>query len=74
MPKECDEKSGNNSQRQTQAMVYVYVNNDTFSDNELSKSKQSIDADIDKIVLENKHFRMVIDECINNKSIIFHRI
>lgn len=41
-------------------MVYVYVNNDTLSDNELSKSKHSIDADIDKIVLENKHFRMVM--------------
>lgn len=62
MPKESDDKSANNSQRQTQAMVYVYVNNDTLSDNELSKSKQSIDADIDKIVLENKHFRMVMNQ------------
>ncbi|XP_031625019.1 voltage-dependent T-type calcium channel subunit alpha-1G isoform X2 [Contarinia nasturtii] len=59
LQKEHEEKSiANNSHRQTQAMVYVYVNNDTHSDNELSKSKQSIDADIDKIVLENKHFRM----------------
>lgn len=45
-------------------MVYVYVNNDTHSDHELSKSKQSIDADIDKSVLENKHFRMVINAII----------
>ncbi|XP_055304336.1 voltage-dependent T-type calcium channel subunit alpha-1G [Sitodiplosis mosellana] len=59
LQKEQEEKSANNAtHRQTQAMVYVYVNNDTHSDNEMSKSKQSIDADIDKIVLENKHFRM----------------
>lgn len=51
-------------------MVYVYVNNDTLSDNELSKSKQSIDADIDKIVLENKHFRMVNHD---NKSLFQYR-
>lgn len=56
--KERDEKHQSTNNRQTQAMVYVYAN-DTISDNEQSKSKQSIDADIDKIVVENKHFRMV---------------
>lgn len=56
--RERDEKH-NNNHRQTQALVCVYANNDTISDNELPKSKQSIEADIDKIVVENKHFRMV---------------
>lgn len=55
--KERDEKHQSNN-RQTQAMVCVYAN-DTISDNELSKSKQSINADIDKNNVENKHFRMV---------------
>lgn len=55
--KERDEKHQSNN-RQTQAMVYV-SGNDTISDNELSKSKQSIDADIDKIIVESKHYRMV---------------
>lgn len=52
-----NEKHQSNN-RQTQAMVYVYAN-DTISDDEISNLKQSIDADIDKIVVENKHLRMV---------------
>lgn len=55
-------------------MVYVYVNNDTLSDNELSKSKQSIDADIDKIVLENKHFRMVNHVSNHYSNIDFNQL
>lgn len=68
MQKERDEKA-TNAHRQTQAMVCVYTNNDAHSDNELSKSKQSIDADMDKIVVENKHFKMV-RKTVNKNAIL----